>query len=407
MRILQITHQYPPHHIGGVELLTQQLSRDLAQRGHSVHVLTRASANHGTSDEDGITLHRLPEAPSPTQRFLATFYDNATLRACERILDAVRPEVVHIQHLMGYPTALTAAIRSRNIPYLVSLHDYWFACANANLITNFDEHICSGPHGIACGRCAAARAAPSVSTPLNVVIGAALTPALTYRNAQLRPVLHHARAVIANSTFVARWLQQQMPGQPSVLVEYGLDFPMHMPIQRQPRPSQALRCATIGSLAHTKGLHVLIDAFNQMSVEDQLTIAGSPNAFPDYAAQLQHAATHLGISFAGALSRPAVWRLLAHTDVVVVPSLWHETASLIAREALASGCYVIASDTGALTELIQAHPTRGALVPPNDVTALRQALMRAKNILQRNSLSPLSWRSTQDYAADIEQFLLT
>ena len=151
----------------------------------------------------------------------------------------------------------------------------------------------------------------------------------------------------------------------------------------------------------------MIDAFNQMPVEDQLTIAGSPNAFPDYAAQLQHAATHPGISFAGALSRPAVWRLLAHTDVVVVPSLWHETASLIAREALTSGCYVIASNTGALTELIQAYPTRGALVPPNEVNALHQALMRAKDILQHNSLSPLSWRNTQDYAADIEQFLLT
>ncbi len=416
MRILQITHQYPPHHIGGVELLTRQLSRDLAQRGHEVHVLTRAPDDHGDNIENGVTVHRLPETASPSRRFLATFGDAATLAACNRILDDLRPDVIYLQHLMGYPIALVNAIRKRNIPYLVFLHDYWFACANANLITNFDQQLCEGPHGNNCGRCAAARAGLQAGFT-NRLGGAALTPLLRNRNAQLRPVLKHARAVVAHSTFVAQWLRRQIPGQSVQVIEAGLDLSVCEPIrdeldeiavqreQRQRAPSvpdtaRPLRCAYIGSLAQIKGVHVLIEAFNKLPQDYQLVVAGDPTAFPDYAAQLQRAATHPNIHFVGALDRTNVWKLLVHSDVVIVPSLVHETFSLVAREALVAGCHVIASNLGALSELINANPERGTLISANAPIALRNALQQLQPIA-----NPAPWRSQTDYVNDIEALM--
>jgi len=62
-------------------------------------------------------------------------------------------------------------------------------------------------------------------------------------------------------------------------------------------------------------------------------------------------------------------------DAVVVPSLetsgWIEQFGRVAVEAMASGCAVVASDSGSLPEVIG---TAGVLVPPGDETALVGAL---------------------------------
>jgi len=65
--------------------------------------------------------------------------------------------------------------------------------------------------------------------------------------------------------------------------------------------------------------------------------------------------------------------ILGQMDVLVIPSTWHETFSLVAREGLLSGTPVIASEIGALPEVINSGQN-GLLVPPGDVDALHGAL---------------------------------
>ena len=65
--------------------------------------------------------------------------------------------------------------------------------------------------------------------------------------------------------------------------------------------------------------------------------------------------------------------ILSGVDVVVIPSLWHETFSIVAREALLSGTPVIASEVGALPEIISSEQN-GLLVPVGNTDALRDAL---------------------------------
>ena len=65
--------------------------------------------------------------------------------------------------------------------------------------------------------------------------------------------------------------------------------------------------------------------------------------------------------------------MYAQFDVVVVPSLWHETASLIIQEAWATGAPVIVSDLGAMPEFVQTG-VNGAVFPAGDVEALAEIL---------------------------------
>lgn len=66
--------------------------------------------------------------------------------------------------------------------------------------------------------------------------------------------------------------------------------------------------------------------------------------------------------------------LLAAVDAVAVPS-WNEAFSLVAVEALAAGRPVVASNVGGLAEIVE-HEITGLLVPPRDVEALAEAMIR-------------------------------
>jgi glycosyltransferase involved in cell wall biosynthesis len=61
------------------------------------------------------------------------------------------------------------------------------------------------------------------------------------------------------------------------------------------------------------------------------------------------------------------------SDVVVIPSRY-EPSGLIAREAMAGGRVVVASDVQGLSEAIE-HDRTGVLAPPNDPASLSEALL--------------------------------
>ncbi len=66
----------------------------------------------------------------------------------------------------------------------------------------------------------------------------------------------------------------------------------------------------------------------------------------------------------------------AASDLILVPSTRPEGFGLVVAEGLAAGKPVIASNVGAIPELID-DGINGLLVPPNDVDALAHALVRA------------------------------
>jgi glycosyltransferase involved in cell wall biosynthesis len=55
----------------------------------------------------------------------------------------------------------------------------------------------------------------------------------------------------------------------------------------------------------------------------------------------------------GQLDRAGVARVLAATDLLVVPSLWFENSPLVILEALASRTPLLVSDLGGMAELVE------------------------------------------------------
>jgi len=298
---------------------------------------------------------------------------------------------------MGLPASLLRVLTQRRIPYVLTLHDYWWICANAQLLTNYDQTICDGPQAFAnCARCALARWGRPAFWPAFPGMAALLGA----RNLLLGRALSAARYCIAPTRFVADWYARHgVPVQRLVVIPHGIDIPQGMPMRAGARHTP-LRVAYIGGLTWQKGVHILLEALKRCRGDVELWIAGDESADPGYIHRLK-AAAPANARFLGKLSRPQVWATLAQVDALLVPSLWYETFSLVAHEAHAAGVPVIASDLGALAEVVH-QGSDGLLVPAGDVSSWHTALQRLVDDsgllpqLRGARLRPLSLRGHVD-----------
>lgn len=411
MRILHLVHQYPPENFGGTELYTQTLARQQLLAGHSVAVFapaTKLSTNSQPTNDKVINEYRPAiKHRGPIQQFIAVFSDRSLIRSFQSALDEFRPDLVHIEHPMGLPARIVTILNNSQLPFVVTLHDYWYICANAQLVTNYDHTICSGPDRyLNCSRCALNRA----GLPSSQLLAPTLSPVMAWRNQKIRPFLDEAQKLIAPTHFVRQlYAGFGINSAKITVIPHGIEVPERALTLEQPI-NNVLRISYIGGLSWQKGIHVLIEAVNRMPESGvKLTIHGDQNAFPEYVSSLKELAQHSRITFVGKLERDRLWTALSSCDVVVVPSLWYETASLIVQESFAAGVPVIASRIGALQERVN-DGVDGLLTNPGDADQLYKALLSLYHnpdlILKfRQGIQPV--RTIVEHAQDIEQLYET
>ena len=121
-----------------------------------------------------------------------------------------------------------------------------------------------------------------------------------------------------------------------------------------------------------KGLSVLLHAMTRLPAAT-LTVVSKPE--PGGRTEKLVAELGLGhrVTFVSGLTDDALADLLASAEVACVPSLY-EGFSLPAVEAMASGTPLVASDAGALPEVVGRDGRCGTLVPAADPVALAGAL---------------------------------
>jgi len=136
-------------------------------------------------------------------------------------------------------------------------------------------------------------------------------------------------------------------------------------------------------LHESKGVERLLDAFLALDPGiAELWIAGTGDAA--YVERLKEkSGKRSGIRWLGFVRSED---LLGQVDLLVVPSLWHDTAPLVALEGLAWGLPLLVSDRGGLPEL--APPQVGWSFDPDDTQALTGLLRTC--IEQREGLTEKS-----------------
>lgn len=136
----------------------------------------------------------------------------------------------------------------------------------------------------------------------------------------------------------------------------------------------------VGRINRWKGHFVFLDAAERLAAESErvrFVIAGDSFAGQEHLTQaVDHRIRSSEILCGRTIRLPyvvEVGSVYAASDVVVVPSIEPEPFGLVAAEAMAAGCPVIASRIGALPELIEDGRT-GLLSDPGDADSLLVAM---------------------------------
>jgi glycosyltransferase involved in cell wall biosynthesis len=134
-----------------------------------------------------------------------------------------------------------------------------------------------------------------------------------------------------------------------------------------------------GALVERKGHHRIMRALvnlRKRGVRPQLAIAGAQGPEGAFEQKLRAVANELGIAadvvFLGQASPDALAELMSAADVFCLAST-NEGWPNVVHEALGCGAPVVATDVGAVPEMIPSERF-GLIVPANDQAALAQAL---------------------------------
>ncbi|MCI0433654.1 MAG: glycosyltransferase family 4 protein [Gemmatimonadetes bacterium] len=156
---------------------------------------------------------------------------------------------------------------------------------------------------------------------------------------------------------------------------------------------------TASQLIPEKGVIHVIEALAGLPECSRLRIAGDG---PDEA-RLRSASRMHGVAdrteFLGV--RSDLHELYRRSGIYVHPAVWQEAFGISIAEAMASGCAVVASEVGAIPELIE-HEVSGLIVPPADVPALQAAIRKLIDdpALRRRLAANARERAVRDFSIE-------
>lgn len=396
MRILQVVHGFPPREWAGTELVTFHLSQALQARGHDITVMTRTGEDQEEfsvheAQENGLHIVRVVNNLTKVESFRQS-YDNAFLdERFTQLLDRVQPDLVHFQHLALLSVSLLPLAVALGYPTILSLHDFFFPCHLIHLIDTQGQ-FCLGPErGERCVSCLQSGATPEE---------------IRRRFVRMEEVLRASDAIITPSVFLARKIQQYFPIVEEKLRPVPLGVSRFPPVERTRSANGRLRILFVGILLPHKGAHVLVEALHGLPADAiEVSLYGATLPFwQSYVDRLKEQAYGLPVRFCGVYPHEQLSAILAQHDVLVMPMIWEETFSILAREALLAGLPVIAVRRGALPEVIQ-DGVNGLLFEPEDALDLRRCLSRLLTepelIDQLRVVNP-QIKTVEEYARDME-----
>lgn len=407
MKVLFITLFYPPAHIGGTEIYTHAVARQLQQTGHQVQVLCAENWGQGNAawnawfDEsyEGIAVRRVCLNWKKARDVNRALYFNPLVALhLQTFLREWQPDLVHVTSCQTLSASVITAAKQAGIPVVVTLTDFWFLCPRVTLRRS-DGQLCDGRvDASVCLDCMLRQtkaerwskallphhAQQSLLTRVSQAGWLTRGPGLRGlalniedRRETLHQALRQADSVIAPSHFVKTAFRQNDFDVAIDVIPHGNDLAWAAPNQTK-TASKAIRFGYIGQILPIKGVHCLIDAFQRLPkhVSAELHIYGSLDKDAVYVASLrEQARDNLQIYFNGPFQRAALGRVFAGLDVLVVPSLWHETYGLVIQEAFAAHTPVIASAVGAIPEFVHDN-VNGLVFEMGNVQELARQMQR-------------------------------
>lgn len=343
LRIVIGAVMYPPE-VSGAANFGHRLAVGLARRGHDVHVICHSlDRRETTTVEDGVTVHRVASYRTPAHPTFRVCPPWRATAVAGRLLDEIKPDVVHVQSHFFIGRGLINAARKRGIGLLATNH---FMPENIFGYVRIPRSL----------QKAGAR-----------VLWHYLIK--HYRKAQL---------VTAPTPRAVQLLQDNGFDRPATPVSCGIDVDRYRRRAAEHRSSgrddETRHILFVGRLDEEKHIDDLLRAVALLRTEApvRLEIVGDGSCRQ----WLGELAAELGIAeqvhFAGLVDDDELLDAYARADLFCMPSI-AELQSLATMEAMSAGTPVVLANAMALPHLVESGEN-GWLYPPRDVHALSHAI---------------------------------
>lgn len=354
VRVLSVGSLYPPHHLGGYELVWHSTVEAIRAADHEVRVLA-SDARFGVAEDDEPEIRRVLRwywrdhefPPMSLRERLDLERYNAHVFDAE--LDAFRPDVVNWWAMGGMSLSLIERARRHRLPAVGVVGDDWM------------------DYGLrADGWLRATRRLPRL-----------LKAAIERRTGIPTEVdLEHAALWLFNSS---RTLEHARAGglrlDGARVVHPGVDARVFVPAPETHEWGWNLLCA--GRIDPRKGIDTAIAALAELPAEASLTVLGGGDR--EHLGALRGHALDAGLSDRVRFeegSRAQVAGALRAADALLFTARWQEPWGLVPLEAMASGTPVVASATGGTREYLRDGENCVVYAPADDPPALADAVRR-------------------------------
>lgn len=335
MKILIISNLYPPHFLGGYEILCEQVVGILKRNGHNVLVLTSNHQNpevveNSPSDK---VLRRLRlycpfNKKAELQRFDRLKTGLYNYRVTRSILRRFHPDLVFVWSQLRLTLASAKAAQSMG-----------YRC----FFTFNDDHIAGYKNS-------------EFSLSPKDLIKYLLDKTLFRFNCIANLDLSHSTSI--SIRLRGQICEKGVDIRNSHIIYQGIPIEKFPLRDRAPEiPAVNAKILYAGQLHHYKGVHTLIKAVHLLPrnrfASITLNIVGTGSE--EYMNELRHLASlsNIEVNFLGRLPGIELPELYRTHDVFVFPSIWPEPFGLTHLEAMASGTPVISTNDGGHGEFLE------------------------------------------------------
>lgn len=379
MRILFVTEGFPPVRSGGAEISTLEMAREIGKKHEVVVFAPSYDHMYGLEDRGNFRTYWyknsfVPSGSIVQQKLLFSLEMTKHLAAFAR---KFHPDIVHAQNLLSAPSVAKIA-RTHRIVGVAHIRDHRFECFTSRVgcLSHRDATL------------------PDFARCIGNPIYAMLFPYAKFITRMIRQGLVGCGRGLAVSNYIKSELLQNV--RMDVRVSYpGMDLER---IRRRDTeqasmvPVQDTQDGIFygGGLTRVKGIFELLAGFKQASkrlANAFLLVAGDGPDRKDVAEFIR--AGNLGgkVRVLGGIPHETAISVMKRSRLVVVPSLLPEAASRIAIEGLACGKPVLASNRGAVPEIVGDAGVTFSPSPKNIEHAIFSVLNDRERLQKLSSLA--------------------
>ena len=402
MKVVHVPFCFAPDAVGGTEIFVSHLTRDLNKMGVT-SVVAAPGRKSSEYEVGGTKVYRFGIKSEIEDAIELYGAGDATAQAeFERILDEVRPDVVHLHAwTSAVSLRLVRAAKKRDIAVVFTYHTPTVTCQRGTLRL-WGTMICDGEMRVR--RCTACTLnGLGVSRFMAVTLGQLPTAvgkclgelgldggvwtALRYSHLvdTRHRTFHEMADEVDHVVAVCSWVRELLlrngvEARKLSLSRQGIDWPETAASETAAdRLNDTVRTVFIGRLDPAKGLDVILDVLRAMPdlkvTLDVYGIVQGPANAAYREAMLSKAAGDRRIVFKEPLATNAVVSQLRQYDFIVVPSMWLETGPMVVLEAFAAGVPVLGWKIGGISELVRSE-VDGILVEPFSIEGWMDVLRR-------------------------------